>query len=200
MIFLLRLPQCPQWIGQGSPIRFFPDSLLHNCQETGFIRNEIKTAAEHWGSVPAVNLLVRKSEIDELLISAEKLAETGVKAFSAYTFETGGKGPRFQLCSHSGPRRNCDNWYGCFRSPVSNSVPAAVWKIRKILFWDAGQATGLYAIDERQRIKSCSFNKTGISLSNFDYREVLDALPFLNRLDCHSRIRLSETSAAPSCP
>jgi hypothetical protein len=60
-------------------------------------------------------------------------------------------------------------------------------------FLGCGAGDWFVSIDETCCVKSCSFNNAGVSLSDFHYQEILDALPFLNRLKCHSRIKIDKT-------
>jgi len=76
--------------------------------------------------------------------------------------------------------------------PVPNVKLSSCCRLenQKDTFLGCGAGDWFVSMDEKHCVKSCSFSKTGISLSDFDYREILDVLPFLNRLECHSRIRL----------
>ena len=174
------------------PHTILPRLSVHHHQESDFIRNEIRTAAEPRGSVPAVNLLVRRGEIADLLIAAEKLAETGVTDFLLIPLRPVGRAFGSGLIPSQDELRQLVRLF-----PVPNVRLSSCCRLenQKDTFLGCGAGDWFVSIDEKHCIRSCSFNKTGIFLSDFDYREILDALPFLNPLECHSRIRLSETSA-----
>lgn len=171
------------------PPAILPRLSLHHHRETGFICNEIKTAAECRGSAPAVNLLVRKGETAELLIAAEKLAETGARDFLLIPLKLAGRAAGFS--SSLIPTE--DELQELVRQfPVSAVKLSSCCRLenQKDTFLGCGAGDWFVSIDERHCVKSCSFSKTGISLSDFHYQEILDALPFLNRLECHSRIKI----------
>lgn len=175
------------------PLKILPRLSVHHHQETGFICNEINTAVQGRGRVPAVNLLVRKGEINELLGSAEKLAKTGVRDFLLIPLKPVGRAS--DSCSGLIPTDSeLQELTRLF--PVSNVKLSSCRRIenQNDTFLGCGAGDWFVSIDETRCVKSCSFNKTGIALSQFDYREILDALPFLNRLECHTRIRLSPNS------
>ncbi len=171
------------------PHTILPRVSLHHHREIDFIRNEIETAGECRGSIPAVNLLVRKGEIADLLIAAEKLAEAGVSDFLIVPLRPAGRA--FGFGSALIPTENeLQQLVRLF--PVPNVKLSSCCRLEnhKDTFLGCGAGDWFVSIDEKHCIKSCSFSKTGISLSDFDYQEILDVLPFLNRLECHSRIRL----------
>ena len=171
-----------------------PRISLHHHQEIGFVDNEIKRAGESRGSIPAVNLLVRKGEIDNLLTAAETLAETGVTDFLLLPLRATGRASNLgsALIPTEDELRQLVRLF-----PVPNVKLSSCYRLenQNDTFLGCGAADWFVSIDEKQSIKSCSFIKTGIVLSHFDYREILDALPFLNRLECHSKIKYKTTSA-----
>ena len=176
------------------PHTILPRVSLHHHRETDFVCNEIRTAGECRGSVPAVNLLVRKGETADLLIAAEKLAETGVSDFLLIPLRLAGRASASALVPTREELRQLVQ-----RFPLPNVKLSSCCRLenQKDTFLGCGAGDWFVSIDEKHCVRSCSFSKTGIALSSFDYQEILDALPFLNRLECHSRIRLSETSADP---
>ncbi|MCP4112762.1 MAG: radical SAM protein [Desulfobacteraceae bacterium] len=171
------------------PHTILPRVSLHHHQEIDFICNEIKTAGECRGSIPAVNLLVRKGEIADLLTAAEKLAETGVNDFLLIPLRPAGRA--FGFGSSLIPTENeLQQLVRLFPVPNVKLSSCCHLENHKDTFLGCGAGDWFVSIDEKHCIKSCSFSETGISLSDFDYQEILDVLPFLNRLECHSRIRL----------
>ena len=168
------------------PHTIFPRISMHHHREIDFIHNEIKIAGDCRGSIPAVNLLVRKGEIAALLAAAGKLAETGVKDFLLIPLRPAGRALGSALIPTEDELRQLVRSF-----PVPDVKLSSCCRLenQKDTFLGCGAGDWFVSIDEKHCIKSCSFNKTGISLSDFDYREVLDALPCLNRLECHSRIR-----------
>ena len=169
------------------PLTVLPRLSLHHHRETDFVHNEIKTAGECRGSIPAVNLLVCKGEIADLLIAAEKLAETGVSDFLLIPLRPVGRAFGSGLIPTEDELRQLVRLF-----PVPNVKLSSCCRLenQKDTFLGCGAGDWFVSMDEKHCVKSCSFSKTGISLSDFDYREILDVLPFLNRLECHSRIRL----------
>jgi MoaA/NifB/PqqE/SkfB family radical SAM enzyme len=174
------------------PRTILPRLSLHHHRETGFICNEIRNAAECRGSAPAVNLLVRKGEMAELLIAAEKLAETGVRDFLLIPLKRAGRASGFG--SEMIPTEDeLGQLVGQF--PVSAVKLSSCFRLenQNDTFLGCGAGDWFVSIDETCCVKSCSFNNAGVSLSDFHYQEILDALPFLNRLKCHSRIKIDKT-------
>jgi MoaA/NifB/PqqE/SkfB family radical SAM enzyme len=178
------------------PHTILPRLSLHHHHEIGLIINEIKKARESWGSIPSINLLVRNGEIDDLLIASEKLAETGVRDFLLLPLRPSGRASGFG--SKLIPTE--DELNQLVQSfPVQNVRLSSCYRLenQKDTFLGCGAANWFVSIDEKLCIKSCSFIKTGILLSDFDYKEILNALPFLNRLDCYSKIKFETNPENP---
>ncbi|MBF0234761.1 MAG: radical SAM protein [Desulfamplus sp.] len=168
------------------PHTVIPRISLHHHRELGFIKNEINKAAECRGTIPAVNLLVRKGEIPDLLIGAEKLVKAGVTDFLLLPLRPMGRASG--LLSTFIPTEDELNQLVKF-FPAPNVKLSSCYRLKnqKDTFLGCGAADWFVSIDEKLCIKSCSFIKTGRVLSHFEYREILEALPFLKRLKCHSR-------------
>jgi len=170
------------------PHTILPRLSLHHHQEIDFINDEIKTAVECRGAIPAVNLLVRKGEIDDLLIAAEKLAKTGVRDFLLLPLRPVGRASNLSSSLIPG-KDDLQQLIRLFPAPNVKLSSCCHLENQKDTFLGCGAGDWFVSIDEKQYIKSCSFIKTGVYLSDFDYQVILNALPFLKRLECHTRIR-----------
>jgi MoaA/NifB/PqqE/SkfB family radical SAM enzyme len=170
------------------PHTILPRLSLHHHQEIDFIISEINKASECRGRIPAVNLLVRNGEINDLLIAAEKLVESGVNDFLLLPLRPAGRASGFgpTLIPTEDELRQLVQLF-----PVQNVKLSSCYRLenQKDTFLGCGAANWFVSIDEKLCIKSCSFIKTGIILSEFDYREILKALPLLDLLECYSSIK-----------
>ncbi len=185
------------------PQTVLPRLSLHRHQEIEFIEGEIEKARDNRGSLPAINMLVRKGEIAELLIAAEKLAKTGVRDFLLIPLKPMGRAFGSPLVPSMAELEQLVRSFPVPNVKLTSCCRLEQLESRKDTFLGCGAGDWFVCIDERRRIKSCSFSKTGIPLSNFEYREILDALSNLERLDCHSRIRLESACdqgvSSPEC-
>lgn len=170
------------------PHSVLPRLSLHHHRELHFILHEIKKAAECRGSMPAVNLLIRQGEIADVLVAAEKLVQTGVSDFLLIPLRPVGRAVGSSLIPTEDELRQLVQLF-----PISRVKLSSCYHLenQKDTFLGCGAGDWFVSIDEKHRVKSCSFSKTGTALSDFEYQEILDALPFLNRLECHNRIRLA---------
>ena len=169
------------------PRNILPRLSLHHHREVDFIDSEIKKAGECRGSIPAVNLLIRREEIDSSLVAAEKLVKAGVSDFLLLPLRATGRASDFGsalIPTEDELRRLVKSF------PTQSVKLSSCYRLRdqRDTFLGCGAANWFVSIDEKLCIKSCSFIETGIPLSDFDYAEILKALPLLSCLECHSSV------------
>jgi MoaA/NifB/PqqE/SkfB family radical SAM enzyme len=164
-----------------------PRISLHHYREIAFVQHEINRARACGGSMPAVNIVVHKGAIAHVLIAAEKLAEAGVRDFLLLPLRPVGRAFGSPLVPTEEELRQLVRLF-----PVPNVKLSSCYHLehQNDTFLGCGAGDWFVSIDEKHGIKACSFSKTGIALVDFDYQEIVEALPLLNRLECHKRIRL----------
>jgi hypothetical protein len=124
----------------------------------------------------------------DVLVAAEKLVETGVSDFLLIPLRPVGRAVGSGLIPTRDELRQLVQLFPIPRVKLSS---CSHLENQKDTFLGCGAGDWFVSIDEKHCVKSCSFSKTGTALSDFEYQEILDALPFLNRLECHNRIRLA---------
>lgn len=173
----------PQWkkIPQNVVVRL----SLHCHQEIDYINHEVQKSRDATGRFPAVNILVRKGATAEILMAAARLAETGVRDFLLIPLRAAGRAIGSNLIPNEAELRQLVQSFPFDSVKLSSCCHL---ENQQDTFLGCGAGDWFVSIDEKSCIKSCSYSKTGVSLSDFTYQAILDAQPYLARLNCHSRI------------
>ena len=169
------------------PSTILPRLSLSHFQELAFITEEIKRACAQWGNIPAVNLLVRKGNVSKLLAVAETLAKIGVRDFLLLPLRPVGRSLGSSLIPTEEELRQLIQ---SFPIPQVKLSSCCHLENQKDTFLGCGAGDWFVSLDEKRLIKACSFNKNGKPLLSLEYQEICKVLSSLDRLPCHTRIRL----------
>ena len=167
------------------PATVLPRLSLHHPDELPHILREIRRAHDQWQGVPAVNVLVRRGETRSILQVAEELEKSGVRDVLLLPLVAAGRAIGSDLVPGD---EELNELVESFPIPGVKLSACRYLEDHDDAYLGCGAGDWFVSLDEQGRLRSCSFCPEKMPLENVDYRHIVEALPDLPRLPCHTRI------------